>query len=194
MEAGAICPDRADSRTCRQLHQAATEMTHQPAAAAMKAASAYRSTSSEKISAKPSMPMLPSDAPAASRAAACWPRRSPSTPASRLRRCSCFSISVALAQKTAGSARNRPPTDAPNRLLITPVATVAIPPSTKRMRYSYQRPSLRGEDETLTITSTLRREDADRARRTARQQVRQWSREARSNADASGAGRPGCCR
>jgi PAS domain S-box-containing protein len=60
-----------------------------------------------------------------------------SSPASRLRLISCFSIRVALAQKIAGRARNRPPTDPPARLLIQAVKTVAAPPSTNRIRYSY---------------------------------------------------------
>ena len=79
----------------------------------MKAAGMLRSTTTENTIAKASMPSAPSAAPAASSAAASCPRRAPSRPASRLRRISCFSISVALAQKMAGRARNRPPMDAP---------------------------------------------------------------------------------
>jgi hypothetical protein len=60
-----------DRRMCRQLHQVATEMTHQPAGAAMNAVGVCRSTSAEKINPKPNKPMLPSAAPAASSAAAC---------------------------------------------------------------------------------------------------------------------------
>ena len=48
-------------------------------------------------------------------------------------------MSVALAQKMAGKARNRPPTDAPQTEPIIPVRTVIAPPSVKRIRYSYQR-------------------------------------------------------
>ena len=50
-------------------------------------------------------------------------------------------ISVALAQKIAVNARKRPPIDAPNVELISPVNAVAAPPNAKRTRYSYHRPS-----------------------------------------------------
>ncbi|MGY3134927.1 hypothetical protein ACVWZM_005609 [Bradyrhizobium sp. USDA 4501] len=55
----------------------------------------------------------PREARAASTAAAICPRRLPARPASRLRRISCFSISVALAQNMAGRARKTPPMTAP---------------------------------------------------------------------------------
>jgi hypothetical protein len=83
-------------------------------------------------------PTLPKPAPAASRAAASVPRRSPSSPAWRFRSRSCFSISVALAQKIAGNARNRPPTAGPKYFATSPATTVANPPSTKRKTLSCQ--------------------------------------------------------
>ncbi len=46
---------------------------------------------------------------------------------------------VVLAQKIAGNARNSPPIDAPQTEPIIPVRTVTVPPSPKRITYSYQR-------------------------------------------------------
>jgi hypothetical protein len=43
---------------------------------------------------------------------------------------------VAVAGKIAGKARKRPPTDGPNFLAMSPVATVIRPPRKKRMAYS----------------------------------------------------------
>jgi hypothetical protein len=40
-------------------------------------------------------------------------------------------MSVALAQKIAGKARNRPPTEAPQTESIIPVKIVTAPPSAK---------------------------------------------------------------
>jgi hypothetical protein len=48
-------------------------------------------------------------------------------------------MSVALAQKMAGKARNRASIEAPQAEPIMPVRTVIAPPSPKRIRYSYQR-------------------------------------------------------
>ena len=128
-------------RHLRRTYQASTETISQASDAPMNAAEMLLFTVNEKAIANASRPSEPSAAPAASRAAAFGPRRTPDRPASRLRRISCFSISVALARKMAGSARNNPPTDAPKPLLIRPARTVAAPPNAKRMRYSYQRPS-----------------------------------------------------
>jgi hypothetical protein len=100
-------------RILRRTHQAATETTSQASDAPMKAPAMLRCTVTENTIAKASMPIAPSAAPVASSAAASSPRRLPSRPASRLRRISCFSISVALAQKMAGRARKSPPMDAP---------------------------------------------------------------------------------
>src|SRR5205807_2537498 len=50
---------------------------------------------------------------------------------------SCFSISVALAGKMAGNARNNPPTAGPNSFAISPATAVTVPPNTNRMAYSY---------------------------------------------------------
>ena len=52
--------------------------------------------------------------PAASSAAASLPRSRPSSPFFSFRSRSCFSISVALAQKIAGRARNNPPVTGPH--------------------------------------------------------------------------------
>jgi hypothetical protein len=89
------------------------ETQSQASEAAANAPAALHSTRNQNTPAKASIPSAPSAAPAASSAAASSPRRSPARPASRLRRISCFSMSVALAQKIAGKARKRPPTDAP---------------------------------------------------------------------------------
>ena len=71
----------------------------QASEAPMNAPATLRSTRSQNTAAKASIPRAPSTAPAASSAAASRPRRLPSRPAFRLRRSSCFSIKVALAQK-----------------------------------------------------------------------------------------------
>jgi hypothetical protein len=99
----------------RRTHQPAIDTTAQASDAAMNAVGTLSLTVSENMIAKATMPKAPSTAPVDSSAAASSPRRRPSSPASRLRLISCFSIRVALAQKIAGSARNRPPIDAPQR-------------------------------------------------------------------------------
>ena len=91
-------------------------------------------------------PALPNVAPAASRAAACRPRRLPCKPLSRFRRRSCASMRVALARKIAGNARKRPPRDGPPKSATRPARQVASPPSVKRTRYSYQRLSFSAEN------------------------------------------------
>ena len=101
-------------RSLRRTNQAPTDTTSQAREAPIKAAATLISTSIENRAAKASMPTEPSPAPTASSAAASCPRRLPASPAARLRRISCFSISVALAQKMAGRARKSPPTDAPD--------------------------------------------------------------------------------
>ena len=163
-------------RSLRRTNQAPTDTTSQAREAPIKAAATLISTSIENRAAKASMPTEPSPAPAASSAAASCPRRLPASPAARLRRIWCFSISVALAQKMAGRARKSPPTDAPYRPLMKPVKTVATPPSPKRIRYSYQRPS-RSEDgeNRIGVMSALRRKSAGRMPRSARRRgTTQW--------------------
>jgi hypothetical protein len=66
---------------------------------------------------------------------------------------SCFSISVALAKKIAGTARNNPPTTGPQTFPATPAATVARPPRKKRKMSSDQRLSLTAENLKRTIIS-----------------------------------------
>ena len=100
-------------RILRRMHHPAEETISQPTDAAMNAPTMLRCKVSEKTIAKASMPTAPSTAPAESSAAAASPRRRPSSPASHLRRISCFSMRVALAQKMAGRARNTPPIVAP---------------------------------------------------------------------------------
>lgn len=102
-----VCLLWAD-RIFRRTHQAATDTTSHASEAPMNAAGMLRSTIEENAIANASMPSAPSTAPAESSAAAFCPRRLPSRPASRLRRISCFSIRVALAQKMAGRAKKRP--------------------------------------------------------------------------------------
>ena len=108
-----LAPALRTDLVLRLAYQAATETASQAIDAPAKATRTLLSSVSQKTAANESMPSAPSAAPTASRAAACCPRRSPAKPASRFFRISCFSISVALAQKMAGSARKSPPTDAP---------------------------------------------------------------------------------
>ena len=129
----------------RRMDHKNTETTNQAAKPTSKASHAERGASSQIAVPKARSPKLPRAAPAASRAAASLPRRAPRSPAFSLRWRSCFSMSVALAQKIAGNARNKPPVSGPNAFAIAPVATVAKPPSTKRMRYSCQRVSRSAE-------------------------------------------------
>jgi ferritin-like metal-binding protein YciE len=105
--------ERRLGRTLRRANQVATETASQVSEAPTNAVATLLSTSNQNTMAKVSMPIALRAAPAASSAAASCPRRSPARPASRLRRISCFSISVALAQKMTGRARKRPPTEAP---------------------------------------------------------------------------------
>lgn len=77
---------------------------------------------------------------AASSPAASDPRRWPARPQFCLRSRSCFSLSVAVAQKIAGKARKRPPTSGPQCSAMSPATIVASPPRTKRKTYSYQWP------------------------------------------------------
>jgi hypothetical protein len=92
-------------RILRRTHQPAIETNAQASDAAMNVAGTLSCTVSENVTAKAINLKAPSTAPAASSAAASSPRRRPSSPASRLRLISCFSIRVALAQKMAGRAR-----------------------------------------------------------------------------------------
>ncbi len=86
-------------------------------------------------------PTLPMAAPAASTPAAALPRAVLSWPASSFFRCSCFSISVAVAGKIAGNARKSPPISGPKCFAMIPVNAVTAPPNTKRPIYSYHRDS-----------------------------------------------------
>jgi hypothetical protein len=100
-------------RILRRTHHPVIETSSQASDAPTNAAGTLSSTVTENVIAKVSMPKAPSTAPADSRAAASSPRRRPSNPASRLRLISWFSIRVALEQKIAGRAKNRPPIGAP---------------------------------------------------------------------------------
>ena len=109
--------------------------------------------SSQTAKPKAARPKLPKPAPAASSAAASVPRRSPASPSFFLRSRSCFSISVVLAQKMPGKARNNPPVSGPKTCATIPAKTVTSPPSTNRKRYSYQRLCLRA-DQFARMTTT----------------------------------------
>jgi hypothetical protein len=111
---GAAGSRSLNERIRRLKNQHATEAPAHVKDAAMKAALTFLSTRPEKTNAKASIPTEPMAAPAASSAAAFFPLPSPSNPAFLFRRISCFSTKVALAQKSAGRARKRPPTMAPN--------------------------------------------------------------------------------
>jgi hypothetical protein len=80
--------------------------------------------------------MLPIAEPAASRLAACRPRFAPSSLYFSSSCFSCFSITVVLAGKIAGNARNGPPIAGPNSLAMTPAMAVINPPKTNRIAYS----------------------------------------------------------
>src|SRR3954447_19690526 len=111
----ALCLVRAlrTERVLRRTYQATTEIASHANDAPRNAAAMPVSAVKENATAKASMPSAPSAAPAASTAAVICPRRSPARAASRLRRISCFSMSVALAQNMAGRARKTPPATAP---------------------------------------------------------------------------------
>jgi len=94
----------------------------------------------ETASAKTSNPMLPMDDPAASTLAAFLPRAVPWSPRDFFSSFSCFSMSVALAGKIAGNAKNNPPIPGPNFLAIIPAKAVMIPPNRNRTAYSYHFP------------------------------------------------------
>jgi hypothetical protein len=87
--------------------------------------------------AKLASPRQPRDVPRASSAAACRPRAVLKIPARAFRSLSCFSISVALAGKIAGTAKNKPPTAGPCRFAMRPAATVITPPKKNLIAYSY---------------------------------------------------------
>jgi hypothetical protein len=82
-------------------------------------------------------PVQPIAVPAASTPAAALARFVPSSPAHRFLRFSCFSMSVALAGKIAGTAKNNPPIFGPNSSAITAAIPVINPPKKKRTAYSY---------------------------------------------------------
>jgi hypothetical protein len=87
--------------------------------------------------AKANSPMLPTAEPAASTPTACRARLRPSKPSFSFFRLSCFSMSVALAGKIAGNARNSPPGPGPHSFAIIPAIAVTNPPPTNRTAYSY---------------------------------------------------------
>src|SRR5579864_3810111 len=98
--------------------------------------------------------MLPSAAPAASRAAACLPRVSPSKPTRPFFFFSWLSTKLAAAGKIEGHARKRPPTPGPNSLAITPTKAVINPPARNLMANSYHLVLLR-PDRSMLIVKNL---------------------------------------
>ena len=143
--------------------------------------------------AKATIATLPSAAPPASSAAAFRPRHSPRPPALRLRRISCRSISVALAQNITGSARKSPPIDAPNAELISPVSTVAPPPNAKRMRYSYHRPSESDDVESWICTTIPEQPYVIQGQRSARAEARPVLLSEHRRGYALRSGKQRCC-
>jgi hypothetical protein len=99
--------------------------------------------------AKTDSPMLPIAEPAASILAASRPRCVPSRPSFSFFCLSCFSISVALAGKMAGNAKNIPPTPGPNFWAMMPATAVISPPKRNRTAYSYHFVYPRTERSTL---------------------------------------------
>jgi len=93
----------------------------------------------------PARPMLPIAAPAASALTASAARFGLFIPACSFRSLSCFSISVALAGKIAGNAKNNPPTTGPYSFAINPAVVVINPPNTNRTAYSYHFVLVRAE-------------------------------------------------
>jgi hypothetical protein len=88
--------------------------------------------------AKAPRPMLPIAEPVASKLT--------DSAARRLFFClSCFSISVALAGKIAGNAKNRPPMTGPSAFAIIPAIAVTKPPNRNRTAYSYHLVSEKAE-------------------------------------------------
>jgi len=114
------------------------------------------SIKSQTMQPKAASPILPSVAPAASSAAASFPRRAPAKPARCLCSRACFSIRVALAGKIAAKARNRPPTTGPKREAISQAITVIVPPSANLIRNSYHRVSRKAENLSRTIIGMTR--------------------------------------
>lgn len=70
--------------------------------------------------------------PAASTLAALLPRIAPLSPRDSFFSLSCFSMSVALAGKIAGKAKNNPPMPGPNFLAMIPAKAVINPPRRNR--------------------------------------------------------------
>jgi len=99
--------------------------------------------------AKANSPMLPIAEPAASMLAASRPRSVPCSPFFSFFCFSCFSISVALAGKIAGNAKNSPPMLGPNLLAMMPATAVISPPKRNRTAYSYHFVCPRTERSTL---------------------------------------------
>src|SRR5579864_2676943 len=95
-------------------------------------------------------PRLPIAAPAASTLAASLPRAVALSPCSCFFSFSCFSISVALAGKIAGNARNKPPMPGPYFLAISPAMAVMRPPKKNRTASSCQLVCRRTEGSALT--------------------------------------------
>jgi hypothetical protein len=89
-------------------------------------------TNRQTTNAKTNNPMLAIAAPAASILAALLPRAEPLSPRDVFFSLSCFSMSVALAGKIAGNAKNKPPIPGPNFLAIIPATTVISPPKRNR--------------------------------------------------------------
>lgn len=87
--------------------QAPTATVIQVMVAIINVTTAPKGTITAKVAANAIIAILPRAAPAATIAAASWPRRLPLAPASRLRRISCRSIRVVLAQKIAGESQKQ---------------------------------------------------------------------------------------
>ena len=93
--------------------QASTATASHATVARTRAQEGDRSISSQITKANAASPSFRVSAPAASSAAASLPRRTPDRPRLLLAFRTCFSISVALAGKIAGKAKNKPADNRP---------------------------------------------------------------------------------
>ncbi len=135
---------------CFRTSQISTETANQAAVAAMSTIHVlWRGINCQTSRAKTKSPLLPIAAPAASILAASLPRCVPRNPSFSFFCFSCFSISVALAGKIAGNAKNSPPMPGPNFLAMMPAKAVISPPKRNRTAYSYHFVCPRTERSTL---------------------------------------------
>lgn len=147
-----IDPGYIRLRSCHSKRETASQITVAPISTRQGLwLTKYRLTTRAKMK----RPILPMEAPAASIAAAFFPRAAPCKPARPFFCFSCFSIRVAPAGKIAGKAKKSPPTPGPNSFAIMPAPAVINPPKRNRTPNSYQRVFFRAEASILTCIGLL---------------------------------------